>query len=55
MATPPINIPPNLKVNQEQFQQIAAPNRDLRLELTATGKLIIMPPTREQQDTFPII
>lgn len=45
MATPPINIPSTLKVNQEQFQQIAAANRDLRLELTATGKLIIMPPT----------
>jgi Uma2 family endonuclease len=40
-----INIPDNLKVNQEQFEQLAIANRELRLERTATGQLIIMPPT----------
>jgi Uma2 family endonuclease len=45
MKTLAINIPPNLKVTQEQFRQLAAVNRDSRLELTATGELIVMPPT----------
>ena len=40
-----INIPNNLKITQEQFSKLAAVNRDARLELTATGELIIMPPT----------
>ncbi len=40
-----INIPSNLKITQEQFEKLAAVNRDSRLELTATGELIIMPPT----------
>lgn len=40
-----IAIPPTFKVSQEQFQQLAAVNRDLRLERTATGELIVMPPT----------
>jgi Uma2 family endonuclease len=40
-----INIPDNLKVNSEQFEQLAIANRDLHLERTATGQLIIMPPT----------
>jgi len=40
-----ITIPQTFKVTHEQFQQIAAVNRDLRLERTATGKLIVMPPT----------
>jgi len=40
-----ITIPQTFKVTHEQFQQIAAVNRDLRLERTATGELIIMAPT----------
>jgi len=40
-----ITIPPTFKVSHEQFQEIAIANRDLRLERTATGELIIMPPT----------
>ena len=40
-----ITIPQIFKVTHEQFQQIAAVNRDLRLERTATGELIVMPPT----------
>ncbi len=40
-----ITIPQTFKVTDEQFQQIAAVNRDLRLERTATGELIVMSPT----------
>lgn len=45
MNAVPVYIPPTLKVTDEQFREIAAANRDLRLEKTATGELIIMPPT----------
>lgn len=38
-------IPEQLQVTPEQFAQLAIANRDLRLEQTATGELIIMPPT----------
>ncbi|MBZ8181814.1 Uma2 family endonuclease [Oscillatoria salina] len=41
----PVIIPQTLRVTQEQFEQLAIANRDVRLELTATGELIIMPPT----------
>jgi Uma2 family endonuclease len=34
-----------LHVTQEQFEALAAANRDLRLERTATGELIVNPPT----------
>jgi len=40
-----ITIPQTFKVTHQQFQEIAAVNRDLRLERTATGELIIMAPT----------
>jgi len=40
-----IAIPPTFKVSQEQFHQLVAVNRDLRLERMATGELIVMPPT----------
>ena len=45
MLNPTIAIPQTFKVTHEQFQQIAAVNPDLRLERTATGELIVMPPT----------
>ena len=34
-----------LQVTPEQFAALAAANRDLRLERTATGQLIVTPPT----------
>lgn len=42
-----VNIPPTLSltVSHEQFVQLALANRDLQLERTATGELIVMPPT----------
>ncbi len=42
---PTITIPKTFKVSYEQFQQLATVNHDLRLERTATGELIVMPPT----------
>ena len=42
-----INIPSNLtlSVTHEQFLQLAGANRDIQLERTAGGELIVMPPT----------
>ena len=40
-----LQLPPVLKLTDEEFEQLAAVNKDLRLELTAKGALIIMPPT----------
>ena len=40
-----INIPATVKLTDEQFYQLALANRDVRLELTAPGELIVMPPT----------
>lgn len=40
-----LQIPPTLRLTAEQFEQLTAANQDLRLELTATGELLIMPPT----------
>ena len=34
-----------IELTDEQFEQICHANRDLRLERTATGELIVMPPT----------
>ncbi|NJL02963.1 MAG: Uma2 family endonuclease [Spirulinaceae cyanobacterium RM2_2_10] len=38
-------LPSTLHLSHEQFAQLAAANRDCRLELTATGEVIVMPPT----------
>src|SRR5205085_8682678 len=43
-------IPPELigvphSVTPEQFERLCRKYRDLRLELTSTGELIVMPPT----------
>lgn len=40
-----LNMPPVAKLSDEQFYQLCQANRDFRLELTANGELIIMPPT----------
>ncbi len=39
----PLNL--DIDLTDEQFFQLCQNNRDLRFERTATGKLIIMPPT----------
>ena len=45
MSAVTLFLPSTLKLNNEQFEQLAAANRDVGLELTATGELIVMPPT----------
>ncbi|MDJ0732323.1 MAG: Uma2 family endonuclease [Crocosphaera sp.] len=42
-----LQLPPQLalRVTPEQFAALAAANRELRLERTATGELIVNPPT----------
>jgi len=42
-----LNLPNTVKfhVTPEQFATLATHNRDLRLERTATGELIVNPPT----------
>lgn len=40
-----ITIPQGFKVTPEQFDELAASNTDVRMELTAQGELIVMPPT----------
>ena len=45
MNTLSLQIPPSLKFTDEEFEQIVDFNKELRLELTAEGELIIMSPT----------
>lgn len=40
-----LNLNPAIELTDEQFFQLCQNNRDLRLERTAEGELIIMPPT----------
>ncbi|MEC4884262.1 MAG: Uma2 family endonuclease [Scytonema sp. PMC 1070.18] len=40
-----LQLPPNLKFTDEEFEQIVAVNKELHLELTSEGELVIMPPT----------
>lgn len=46
-STLPLYVPDTLRlrVKHEQFADLAASNQDLHLELTATGELILNPPT----------
>lgn len=45
MSALTLQLSPILKLTDEQFEQLAAANQNLQLELTAKGELIIMPPT----------
>ncbi|NJM70575.1 MAG: Uma2 family endonuclease [Scytonema sp. RU_4_4] len=40
-----LQLPPSLKLTDEEFEQLIALNQELRLELDAQGELIIMSPT----------
>lgn len=44
MNTVVLNLEPIIRLNDEQFYQLCVVNRDLSLELNATGELIIVPP-----------
>jgi Uma2 family endonuclease len=45
METLTLNVPPTVGLTDEQFYQLCVANEEWRLELTANGELIIMPPT----------
>lgn len=45
MSALTLQLPPRLKLTDDEFEQLAAANPDLRLELTVSGELTIMPPT----------
>jgi Uma2 family endonuclease len=40
-----VTIPPGFKLTPQQFDELADANTEIRMELTAKGELIIMPPT----------
>jgi Uma2 family endonuclease len=40
-----VQLRPVIEMTEEQFFEISQINRDLRMELTAQGELIVMPPT----------
>ena len=45
METIAVNFPKNLKLSDDQFEDLISANRESKFELTATGELLIMPPT----------
>ncbi len=45
MSALTLQLPPNLKFTDEQFEQVVIFNKELRLELTRYGELVIMSPT----------
>jgi Uma2 family endonuclease len=45
METITLTIPPDVALTDEQFYQLSTANEEWRMELTAAGELIIMPPT----------
>ncbi|UZQ53396.1 Uma2 family endonuclease [Trichothermofontia sichuanensis B231] len=51
MTTLAIALQPTLELTDEQFEEICRHNRDLRLERSARGELIIMPPTGGETGT----
>ncbi|NWF62459.1 MAG: Uma2 family endonuclease [Fischerella sp.] len=45
MQTITLNVPPSVALTDEQFYHLCMANEEWRMELTAEGELIIMPPT----------
>lgn len=45
MVSLTLNLEPVIRLSTEQFYQLCQANPDLKLERTATGELMIMPPT----------
>lgn len=45
MTTFTVTLRPSLTLTDEQFEQLAHDNREIKFERTATGELLIMPPT----------
>ena len=45
MSTFVVQMPPALRLTDAEFELLTAANRKLRIELSAKGELIFMPPT----------
>ena len=45
MNKPSVEIPKSFRVTDQQFEQLAIVNRDIRLERASDGELIVMSPT----------
>jgi Uma2 family endonuclease len=45
MTSVTLNLDSITKLTHEQFRELCRENRDVRLELTSNGELIVMPPT----------
>jgi Uma2 family endonuclease len=50
--SPLVKIPAHLHVTDEQFVQLAKANPDLRLERTAAGELLVIPPTGSEGGSY---
>lgn len=50
--SPAVKIPSSMHVTDEQFRQLARANPDLRMERTAEGVLIVMPPTGSEGGNY---
>ncbi|MBE9060775.1 Uma2 family endonuclease [cf. Phormidesmis sp. LEGE 11477] len=46
-----LQMPPSTKLSDEQFYELCRINRDIRIERTANGELILMPPTDGETGT----
>lgn len=52
MVAVPVVVPQTLHFTYEQFEQLAAANPELRLELTAVGEIIVMAPTGSEGGNY---
>lgn len=52
VATLPLQVPTTLRVSDEQFLEFVKANPELRLEGTASGKLVAMAPTGSQSGHY---
>ena len=50
--SPLVKIPAHLHVTDEQFVQLVKANPDLRMERTAEGELLVMPPTGSEGGSY---
>jgi Uma2 family endonuclease len=49
---PPVQLPQRFTVTDDQFWELARTNPELRLERTAEGELIVMPPTGSESGHY---
>jgi Uma2 family endonuclease len=52
VSAPPVHLPRSFTVTNDQFWELAKTNPELRLERTAEGELIVMPPTGSEGGSY---